>query len=205
MRLRFTATVAAGLSLAIVLTLSACSPDEPVVVRGTPSSSESVVPSAPTPSPTVEAAEGTREKPIPAGGTAKHSDDSVWVYSVGASDPDGGPEVMNENPYNTIAEGNTLVLAPVHISVEADASVPDGADPWASFTVSYVTASGNSYGPCDVALPNPGDLSALGAMYAGAQADFLACASVPSADVIGGLWRVTSKLDSSASVFFAGA
>jgi len=205
MRLKSTIAALAGLPLAMVLTLSACSPDEPVVVTDTPSAVENAAPSTSTPTPTVEEANGSREKPIPAGGTAKHSEDSVWIFSVGASDSDGGPEVMNENPYNTIADGNTLVLAPVHISIEPDASVPDGADPWGSFTVSYVTASGNSYGPCDVVLPAPGDLSALGAMYAGAQADFMACASVPSADVSGGLWRVTSTVDSSASVFFSGA
>ncbi|SDS54594.1 hypothetical protein [Microterricola viridarii] len=150
---------------------------------------------------------GTRANPFPVGTAGKHAADSVWTYSLGETDSDAWPEIMAANEFNEApAEGNGYITAPVTVQVEDVEAVAEGADPWNSFDVSYVTASGNTYDSvtCSVVLPAPGELHRVGLMYGGAQAEFLNCAQVPTADIPGGAWVVASMVSDS-SVFFAGA
>lgn len=195
-------------AFSITFALTGCSSGGPVVedeaqAESAPSSTPSESPT-PTPPP---AEPGTRENPVPQGTLAKHSDASVWKYSVGATDTDAWPEISAANEFNEPApEGSTYISVPVHIVTEDVEAMAEGGDPWASFTVDYVTAAGNSFGEqtCTGVLPAPGPLYEVGTMYGGAEADFLACAAVPTADIPGGAWKISSLMDASAAVFFAG-
>ncbi|TFD56977.1 hypothetical protein E3T43_08620 [Cryobacterium sp. Hh7] len=149
---------------------------------------------------------GTRTNPFPTGTAGKHSSDSVWTFSVGETDIDAWPEILAFNEYNEApAEGNGYITVPVTVQVDDVAAVVDGADPAASFDISYVTTSGNTYDSftCSAVLPDPGELYNVGVMYGGAQAGFIGCAQVPTADIPGGAWVVASSI-AQTSAFFAG-
>lgn len=206
---RFPVAIAA-LSIAASFALTGCSSDGPVLVESA-APVEAVESESPTPTPTSTPAPaselGTRDNPIPINTVAKHSTDSVWNYSVGETDTDAWPEIQAVNQFNTAPpEGSAYVAVPVAISLDDVEAVAQGADPLVSFAFEYVTAAGNSYDEfsCNQVLPAPGDLFNIGTMYGGAQASFIACASVPVADVPGGTWKVTSQVDFSSTAFFAG-
>ncbi|TDW31411.1 hypothetical protein [Cryobacterium psychrophilum] len=149
---------------------------------------------------------GTRTNPFPTGTAGKHASDSVWTFSAGETDTDAWPEILAVNEYNEApAEGNGYITVPVTVQVDDVAAVVDGADPSYSFDVSYVTASGNTYDgtTCLGVLPDPGELYNVGVMYGGAQAGFIGCAQVPTADIPGGAW-VVSSLVAGSTAFFAG-
>lgn len=195
----------AAFSLALVL--AGCSSGG-AVVEDEP---QAAPPLSSTPSETpapVAAEAGTRDNPVPSSTPAKHSDDSMWKYSFGATVTDAWPAITAENQFNQPApEGSTYITVPVHVMAEDIPAAAAGADPWASFKVEYVTAGGNTFGDqtCAVVLPAPGAIHDLGMMYGGAEADFLACAAVPTADIPGGTWKVSSMIDASFNVFFVGA
>ena len=188
--------------LALGASLSACASENgPVVVEAT--STPSPTPSA---SPTPEL--GSRENPAPLGSSSKFAADSMWTLTMGATDADAWPEIVAANEFNAPPpEGSTYVAAPVHLAVADVEEAADGVLPAMSFEVEYVTASGRSYGSftCPVAFPPPGvGLFELGSMYGGTEADFLACAAVPGADVPGGIWKAFDVIDPSAVVYMAG-
>ena len=194
-----------AMSAAFILT--GCSADGPVVkevaeTAEAPSATPTETPKA------VEAAVGTRENPVPVGTPAKHSERSMWTFTVAPTDTEAWPEVLASNEFNSApADGSTYIVAPVHIGADDIEAAKSGADPWASFQWEYVTAGGNSFGSttCSAVLPAPGDLSQLGTMYGGAQGDFLASAVVPNADIAGGTWKVSSLIDAATGAFFVGA
>jgi hypothetical protein len=190
-----------GISAALILT--GCSSTGPVVGDAIATAGSSA-----TPNETPMAEVGTRDNAVPPGTPAKYSRSSMWTFTVGATDADAWPEVLATNEYNTTpADGNTYVTVPVHVVADDIDAAKAGADPWASFQWDYVTAAGNTFGSttCMAVLQAPGEISLLGTMYNGAQADFLACAVVPVADIPGGTWKVTSLVDSASGAFFAGA
>lgn len=194
--------------LVVALALTGCTGQGPVVEEAPTAETSASSTPTPTPTPTPEAEVGTRENPVPIGTPAKHSEQSVWTYTLGATDTDAWPEISAENQFNQVPpEGSTYIMAPVHISMDDTEAAAAGFDPWASFALQYVTAAGNSFDDrtCTAVLPAPGALQNVGGMYGGAQADFLACAVVPVADIPGGTWRVVSLLDNTSFVFFAGA
>ncbi len=190
---------------AAVLGLTACSSG--AVIADKPAASTTVTP---TPSPSVPAvgAVGARTNPVTVGTPAKYDSRSVWTFTFGATDPDAWPEISAANQFNQAAtEGSTYVTAPVHIEAANADSMANGADPSASYVIEYVTVSGNTFGSqtCLASLPAPGDINSVGTMYGGAKADFLTCAVVPTGDVSGGAWKVTSIVGGTASAFFASA
>ncbi|GAA1767961.1 hypothetical protein GCM10009747_30960 [Agromyces humatus] len=205
MPIRFPALSAALLGAALIL--SGCASQGPVIeeepaAEASASSKPSETPESPT------AGAGSRENPVPVGTGAKHSEASAWTYTVGETDTDAWPEISAANQFNEApAEGSAYILVPVHVEMADSEAAAAGFDTWASFKLEYVTAAGNSFGDttCQAALPAPGSVYDVGTMYGGAQADFLACAVVPAADISGGTWKVTSMVDSTATVFFAGA
>lgn len=149
---------------------------------------------------------GTRANPFPTSTAGKHSADSVWTFSIGETNTDAWPEILATNEYNEApTEGNGYITVPVTVQVDDVAAVVDGADPAASFDISYVTVSGNTYDSftCSAVLPDPGELYNVGVMYGGAQAGFVGCAQVPTADIPGGVWVVASTMARD-SAFFAG-
>lgn len=162
----------------------------------------------PKPTPTATAdPQGTRANPFPVGTAAQYDKGSVWTFTVGETDSDAWTEIVAANEFNQAPEaGNSYLTVPVHIALEENPQTAGGADAWASFSVAYVTASGNSFdsSTCSADLPDPGPLYNIGTMFGGAQADFLACAQVPSAEIPGGTWRIYTLIGSG-SVFFVGA
>lgn len=194
--------IVAGLLL--VGALSACtSPTSPEVHSSNSTEPQLTSKGTPTSEETAGAVAGSRSNPVGRGVAAQHSPDSVWFYTIGATSPDAWLEIQAANPYNEApGEGQSLVIVPIHIAMRDVPAASDGADPWASFEVDYVTAAGNTAPRCTSVLPGPGALQDIGMMYGGAEADFLACAIVPSADVADGAWRVGSLFDGSA-VFFS--
>jgi hypothetical protein len=161
-----------------------------------------------SPTPTEEAEPlGTRGNPVAVGVGAKHSDASVWTYTVGETDSDAWPEISSVNQFSSPPEaGSAYIMLPVHLVVEDAPQIVDGADPWASFEVSYVTAGGNSFDErsCTAVLPAPGSLYDVGLMFGGAEADFVSCVQVPAGDIAGGTWRIASLISTDA-VYFVGA
>lgn len=199
MTLRFSHAATAFAGFSLILALAACSSGPVEVAEPAPETTPSQAAEAPS--------EGTRDNPFAVGTTAKHSSDSVWTLTVGETDADAWPKILAANEFNQKpAEGSSFVTAPVRVELEDNDATAGGADPWASFAVAYVTESGNSFegSTCIEVLPDPGELYGIGTMFGGAQADFLACAQVPSADIAGGTWRVYSLIGT-ASAFFAGA
>ncbi|WP_157603128.1 hypothetical protein [Rathayibacter sp. Leaf299] len=171
-------------------------------------STASPVAATPAAEPTSPPESGTRANPTSVNVPVKYAEDSIWTFSVGATDADAQPEIAAENEYNEQpATARTYVTAPVHVSIEDPEAAVDGADPWSSFMIEYVTAAGNSFDAtsCNVVLPAPGALSDVGTMYGGAEVDLLACAQAPINDIPGGTWRISSLVDSGAFTFFVGA
>lgn len=200
--------VATALAALTIAGLAACSGGGPVIKGETSESTAASTKTTPTPTPEPPAESGSRDNPLPAGTAAKHSDSSMWTYTVGATDSDAWPEISAANQFNQAPqEGSTYISVPVHVVADDIEAAKDGADPWASFRVDYVTAAGNTFEDttCQGELPPPGGLNMLGTMYGGAQADFYACAAVPIADIPGGTWKISSMIDGNSSVFFAGA
>jgi hypothetical protein len=194
------------------LALAACTSDAPADAgsgaTAVTSSATPVASAPPAAAPTSPPESGTRANPTPVNVPVKYAEDSIWTFSVGSTDADARPEIAAENQYNEQTPlDRTYVTAPVHVTIESPDAAVDGADPWSSFTIEYVTAAGNSFvaSTCDVLLPTPGALSEVGTMYGGAEADLLACAQAPIVDVPGGTWRISSLVDSGAFTFFAGA
>lgn len=194
------------LLLAAAVALSGCAPAGPVVDDADPveTSKDESTPT-PTPTPTPDAPLGSRSNPVPSGTAAQHSPDSMWKYTVGATNPNAWAEITATNEFNEPpGEGNSYITVPVHVQALENPAAANGADPWASFKIEYVTAAGNTARPCAAVLPAPGSLDAVGTMYGGAEADFLGCAIVPTADIPGGTWRVGSQIDATSAAFFAG-
>lgn len=197
-----------GGTLLVLATTACTSGQAPAATSAATAVSQSASPEASTPAPPQTSTSGSRANPAPINTPVKYADDSIWTFTLGSTDADAGPEIAEENTYNAAANsGNVYVTVPVHLLVEDSDKVIDGADPWASFGLEYVTASGNSFdaATCSVVLPAPGALVDLGTMYGGAEADFLGCAQAPAADVAGGTWRVSSLVTPSSFLFFAGA
>src|SRR5690606_14320310 len=145
--------------------------------------------------------------PFPSGVIAKYAEESMWQLSVSETDADAWPEIQAVNSFNEApAAGLNYISAILTITTEAG-SEPEGADPGASLSAEYVTASGRTYDAvlCNMIVPpSPGSIYDVGVMFPGATADVYLCATVPTDDVIDGAWRV-GYLGSSDAVFFAGA
>jgi len=204
--MRAPASALFAVAICSALLLSGCSGPVEGEIKPKASAEPAASAAAEAPAEEVVAEPGTRSNPFPTGTAGKHSSDSVWTFSVGETDTDAGPEVLAANPYSEVpAGGSSYITVPVTVQVDDVPSLVDGADPAYSFDVAYVTAAGNTYDSttCVVSLPEPGDLYNVGVMYGGAQAGFLGCAHVPTVDVLGGAW-VVSSLVATDSAFFAG-
>ncbi len=194
-----------ALALVASFALSACGSS--ATPKQEPMPTQSVAAPTPSPTPTPEPAAGTRDNPIPIDTLTEYSADSMWNFSVGATNPDATADVLAANQFNTPpADGSVFVLAPFYLTTKPEAPA-EGADPWASLSIEYVTPQGNTFGDsnanCGVA---PGvDLYSIGTMYGGAESRFNVCLAIPVDGVSGGVWRVASQIDPTASIFLAGA
>jgi hypothetical protein len=170
---------------------------------------DAIVEASPAPTETMEAApepDGTRAIPWPTGTPAKYSTDSVWTFTFGLTAVDQYAAIAAFNEFaDAPGEGSMYITAPVTISIEDNEQTASGADPWASLSVTYVTSSGNTAEECLSELPGPGDLYAVGTMYGGATAEFLACAIVAADEVSGGTWAVRSLIEPDLVSFVFGA
>lgn len=197
--------IASVVALALAATLAGCTMDSGGPVKGTTKPTTVSESQTPTPTPTPEAALGTRPNPFPVGTPGKHSKDSVWTFTWADTDGNAWQKIQQSNQYNSPPEdGHAFVLASTKVAT--DPGLPaEGADPTASFTISYVGSDGNSYtaaGDCG-ALPSKAWYE-FGRMYANASQDGLVCASVPTAAVSGGTWHVQS-LVGVGDAYFVGA
>lgn len=130
----------------------------------------------------------------------------MWTFTFGPTAVDQYATIAANDEYaDPPAEGMTYITAPVTLSVADNEQTAGGADPWASFTVTYVSSSGNTADECFSTLPAPGDLFSIGTMYGGASAEFLACAIVPADEVSNGTWAVRSSIEPDMVTFIAGA
>lgn len=193
--------MSAGLVLVFGL-LSGCS-------GATDDEVDTVAANPPAPTETVEAApepDGSRALPWPIGTPVKYDTTSVWTFTFGSTAIDQYSAIAAFNEFaDAPAEGSMYITAPVTVTVADNEQTADGADPWGSLSVTYVTASGNTAEECYSELPAPGDLYAVGTMYGGATAEFLACAIVAADDVSGGTWAVRSLVDGNLVSFVVGA
>lgn len=201
-KLTFTFGALVFVGMLVGCTAPASGPVEDVAI-----SSPSPEAPSPTPEPsTPPAPDGTRDLPWPVGTSAKYDETSVWTYSVGATAIDQWQAIVAVNEYSQPpANGNMYITAPVTLAVDETEQTAAGVDPSASLSFSYVTASGTSGKDCFVQLPSPGDLYEVGIVFGGATVQFLACAEVPIADVVGGTWSVRSLVDPTMVTFFEGA
>jgi hypothetical protein len=188
-------------ALAGVIALRACNTAPPVEAPAPLVVSESRTPAIRDP----EAEPGTPGNPIPTGDSAKFGSNSMWAFAVGTTDVDGWPEIQTRNASSPAAsEGSSYVLVPVVVAADAEAPA-DSVNPASSFTFEYVTVAGDTFSPktCTAELPAPGNLDAL-EVAPGRPSEFIACVIVPTADVVGGMWKATSTIDPRAAVYFDG-
>jgi hypothetical protein len=181
--------------------LAACSP---AAVEAPEAEAASPTPEiVQTPEPTTPA--GSRDLPWLPGTSAQFGSSSVWTFVVGDTSLDQWPAIAAANEFSTPpAEGNMFITAPVKLEVADNEQTASGADPWGSFSITYVTAAGTTAGECMGSLPAPGDLYDVGTMYGGASVEFLACAEVAADQVAGGTWAVRSLIDGALVIFYRG-
>lgn len=156
-----------------------------------------------TPDP--EAEPGTPANPMPTGVPAKFGSNSMWTFAVRTTDVDGWREIQMHNASSPPPSGgSSYVLVPVVVTADTKAPA-DGLKPASSFTFEYVTLAGNIFSSttCTAELPAPGGLHQL-EVVPGHQSEFVACVLVPTADVVGGMWKATSTIDPQAAVYFDG-
>jgi hypothetical protein len=190
-------------SLVIGGLLSGCAPSSPVEAAAPTSQ-----PSMPSADPTPETPEpdGSRDLPWPTGLAVQYDNTSVWTFTFGPTAVDQYSAIAaNDEFAEAPADGSMYITAPVTVQIADNEQTAAGGDPWASMDITYVSASGNTAQECLSELPAPGDLYAVGTMYGGASADFLACAIVPVDDVSGGTWAVRSVIEPDMVTFIVGA
>lgn len=165
--------------------VAGCSAAGAPTVTTDPPKASAVPETTPT---TVEAEAGTRQNPLAVGEHRKITTDSMWT--VGAE----GPSQVND--------GYTVL--PIRVGFDWDAyqkqidqaaqggSVDDGADPFQSLLIEYITAGGRSYKTMDnynVTIEN--DLFKIGTVYPPAeQISANYAVSVPNEEIPGGMWVV---------------
>lgn len=198
------------LTIAFALTLGACSasPSTPEVTPAP--TAESTTTSTPTPTPTPTAVaepDGTRDAPLELGQSRKVSDVSAWIVSLTGTTADGISQGQ------AAAEGESFVVGTFHIAIDGpaleaqeggDDIANDGLDVRGSLRFEYVSVAGKSYDSTSgTACRTGNDLYQLGAVYSlDATIDGDECIAVPTAEVPGGLWRVSNMANE--SVWFVG-
>lgn len=170
---------AAVASVALVLTITACSNATPPVETITPSPSIAAASEEP------EAERGTRDNPLAIGEQRKITESSMW--SVGAEAPS--------------QVGAGYIALPIHITLDWEAAkangMPEGegVDPHMSLWIEYVTASGRSYDTDEVGILDvPNLLFQVGTVYPPLpeiSANYVV--TLPDAEIAGGVWKVANS------------
>lgn len=197
--LTMTTFLRAALPVALLMTLSlaACAPAAEPYQEPVPAESTEATAQEP------EVAAGTRENPIPIDTLTEYSTESVWRYSLGAATQVSTEEIMAFNPFNEIPDGSAVVTAPFHI-VAKDGMREEGAEPWLSLDIAYVSSQGNSFPASDGSVTWSNPIVDIGVMYAGAEGFATVAAAVPIDAIPGGVWRVSSSEDPSSAIFIQG-
>ena len=194
------ASVASAAVIALICLTGCSSPQLPPQQPAPPV--PTTAPASPEPQPP---AEGTRRNPIPVDTLTKYVPESVWSFSVGATNPDAWDIVRAENTFNSApGDGISYVMAPFYVELSEDFE-DEPADPYSSLAIVYVSSTGNTFDPNLACGVIPDEFHHVGDMYAGASARFNVCVEVPTADVSGGVWRVSSEARPDYSIFLAGA
>lgn len=206
---RLSRITVASVALTILIVFTGCTstqlpPQQPAPPIPTTTPIESQAPASPEPQ---APAEGTRRNPIPADTLTKYTPESVWSFSVGVTDPDAWEIVRAENSFNDPpADGHSYVMAPFYVELSEEFG-DEPVDPSWSLKIVYVSSAGNTFGSNSTIdcgfIPAP--FFDVGEMYAGANVRFNMCVEVPTTDISGGVWRVSSEADPSYSIFLAGA
>jgi len=195
-----------GVTVAIVLGagLTACSSDGPVESADTPTAASSTPTRATSPS-TKAAEAGTRANPFGYGKAVRYDDTSVWTFTWQGTEPDAYEQVKAQNEFATPPPtSSSFILGSFAVGAGPDMPA-DGADPNASWGVSYVGNDGNTYdydASCGVIQD---ELFSAGTMYANASKTLKVCATVPTTAVSGGTWLIRSYVGADSSVYFKGA
>ncbi len=127
----------------------------------------------------------------------------MWRFSIGATNPDATAGLIADYYMPEPASGNVYISAPMYVKAKEDNAYPDGADPYGSFDVKYVSAQGNTY--TSATCVTTGDLLSVGTMYPGAEARPTVCVEIPADAVSGGAWRVGSLVKTDKFIFLDGA
>ena len=152
------------------------------------------------PPPDNEPAEeqGTRDNPWAIGDVVEISSFGAkeWELSLGTPNYDANQIVQDENMFNEAPpEGSAYAIVPVTVTYFGE----DSATPWTTFSVAFVSASGQTYDSAYAVIPNP--LLDIGDLYAGGTGTGNVAVIIPTSEVAGGTWRVTVGF--SFEVFFA--
>ncbi len=194
---------------AVALLVGCASSNAPEVTPAPSPSASASVSEAPSPSPSPEptADPGSRDAPLALGETRLVAANSAFTVGVTASNLDAAAVIAAADSYAPRpAEGETFVLATVTASVSQAALAEQGLDlasegarPGISLTVEYVSATGVSYTPFSGAnyCYTTNDFVSTNAVYNDGQAvTGDVCVVVPTADVPGGLWRISNSENS---------
>lgn len=190
-----------GIILVGMTTLTACS-SGPVQGDAAPADASTSSPTV-SQSTTPAAASGSRENPFPIGTPGKYDPASVWTITFQTTVPDAWPQISADGISSAPPAGVNDVAATLGIAVSPTAPSA-GVDPSVSLAIAYVTAAGNSF-DATRCMPPGTLLWQVGVMYPSATSTAVVCAQVPSADVAGGAWRVSSTGSPTSAMFFAGA
>lgn len=130
------------------------------------------------------------------------ADDSAWTVSLESSDVDAAEQILSTDEWaEPPAEDEVFVVGTFKVVVDAKALERqgfdlsnEGAEPWASLFIEFVSDDGKSYDPGVGTVCYTDDmLYDQGSVYDDqAEVEGDVCLAVPSEHVDGGLWRVSN-------------
>ena len=190
-----TATGVVGLVLGLVIGSALGGGDsttkaEPTASVTKPAAEEtSEQPSSPTPTeePVVDD-EGTRTNPFAVGTPFGNED---WTVVLGPTVQNANDLVAAENLYNDPpVAGRQFVMVPVTVTYTGATS----GTPWVELSFDFVGSAGNTFGTAmdDYCGVVPGDLTNVGELHPDGVGTGNVCVSVPSEQVAGGVWAVST-------------
>lgn len=186
---RSTATIALAVTAALVtLACGVGSDDRPTVTDGTPNAEANAE--------AVDEA-GSRDKPYAAGDTLEFDD---WAVSISATDFDATDDVLEENQFNTIPDGEVAIM----VEVSATYIGKDSGTAWIDLSIAYVSEDGKTYDSSADCGVIPSSLMDQGEQYPDAAVTGNVCALVPSGTE-GGAWRIGESFSLGDSEVFVAA
>jgi hypothetical protein len=141
---------------------------------------------------------GTRENPAPIGTKVELGTfgDTAWEVTPGAPTLDANSLIAAENQFNSApAVGSQYVILPLDVTYVGE----DSATPWVDIRVSFVGSDGITYDESFVVAP--AQLTDVGAMFNGANAQGNLVFEVPSDVIEGGTWSISTIFGD--PIFFA--